>query len=192
MNWFRPQLRVLFVCTANVCRSPLAEAMLRQRLRALNLADKVQVRSAGTCASQHGRRPDARIEKLAAQAGIALGRIRSRLLTPKMIERSDYVLVMEQRHLDDVALLFAVSHGANTDVADVAISDKTFIPRKTLPQNVQLLGSYLPRRNTAVNDIPDPYFGDWQGFNDIYELIDSALDNLSTDIEKRLGISRDL
>ena len=48
MFWWRPQLRVLFVCTANVCRSPLAEALLRHRLRSMGLGRRIAVASAGT------------------------------------------------------------------------------------------------------------------------------------------------
>jgi len=93
MFWSRPDVRVLFVCTANICRSPLAEALLRQRLRRMSLAGRVEVRSAGTSAVP-ARRPDPRVRRLAEEAGVALGRTRSRPLTREMIRRSDLVLVM--------------------------------------------------------------------------------------------------
>lgn len=158
MVWFRPELRVLFVCTANVCRSPLAEGLLRHRLRAIGLAGKVQVRSAGLRAGG-GRRPDPRVLDMAAEAGVSLGRIRSRMLTPQMIRRSDYVLVMEQSHLEGVERLCAGLPGADS----------------ALPDKVQLLGSYLSLQDGAAVDIPDPYFGDLQSFHYVHEMIDSAL-----------------
>jgi len=184
--WSRPELRVLFVCTANICRSPLAEGMLRHRLCAMGLGGRVDVRSAASCGGQNGRRPDPRVEKLAAQAGVSLSGIRTRTLTAKMIQRSDYVLVMERRHLDDVARLYAVN-----DVADNVFADEDF-PDKTFPDNVQLLGNFLPSGGGAVQDIPDPYFGNWQNFCDLYELIDSALMGFSACIQTRLGIFPDL
>lgn len=163
---FRSQLRVLFLCTANVCRSPLAEALLRHRLRARGLGGRVQVRSAGCCVAQSGRRPDPRIQKLAAREGFAIGRIRARQLKPGMIEYSDSVWVMERSHLDHVARLY--------DDGNV-------------PDKVQLLGSLLASADNHDSDIRDPYFGDWQGFVDAFDLIDSALDPLCERIERQLA-----
>lgn len=170
--WSRPELKVMFVCTANVCRSPLAEGMLRQRLRARRLAGRVRVRSAGTCVQQPGRRPDARVNRLAAAAGFSLGRIRARRLTVQMIRDCDYVLVMEQRHRDDIARL-----------CGVAVAQ--------LPPTVQLLGAYLPLPGDAVEDVPDPYFLARQDFDDLYQLLDSALTGFLGSLEKHLQISAD-
>jgi protein-tyrosine phosphatase len=186
MNWFRPELRVLFVCTANICRSPLAEGLLRHRLRATALAGKVQVRSAGSNVGTRGRRPDPRVEKLAAEAGVSLARIRSRMLTMAMIRRSDYILVMERSHLEDIERLCAAC-----DAADKAIADEVSTAKK-LPDKVRLLGSFLPRQQDEdVQDIPDPYFGDWQGFCNVYALLDSALTGFLASVEMHSGNFRD-
>lgn len=168
MIWFRPQLRVLFVCTANVCRSPLAEGLLRHRLRGMGLARRVQVRSAGLCVAG-GQRPDPRIRQMAAEAGVSLGRIRSRMLTAQMIRRSDYVLVMERGHLESVKRLCA-DHSVGS----------------ACPDNVQLLGRFLALRGEPVEDIPDPYFGDLQSFHAVYERIDSALTGFIPCLESQL------
>lgn len=169
MIWFRPELRVLFVCTANVCRSPLAEGLLRHRLRVMGLAGRVQVRSAGVSATR-GQRPDPRVRKMAAKAGISLGGIRSRMLTAQMVRRSDYVLVMERGHLESVKLL----------CEELPAADSAY------PDNVQLLGRFLSLPGEAVEDIPDPYFGDLQSFHAVYERIDSALTGLIPCIESQL------
>lgn len=165
MIWLRPELQVLFVCTANICRSPLAEGMLRHRLDTLGLAKRVRVRSAGTHAIQGGCRPDPRVEELAAEAGISLAGIRSQILTPKLVRSSHYVLVMEHRHLQDVARV----------VAD----------DEQCAEKIQLLGSFLHfsqigvsstnAPNTSAAEIPDPYFGAQQGFYNVFQMIDSAL-----------------
>jgi protein-tyrosine phosphatase len=165
MMWFRPELRVLFVCTANVCRSPLAEAMLRHRLQALGLGRRVQVRSAGTRVGQRGRRPDPRVLKIAAQAGVSLGRIRALPLVPQMLARSDYVLVMDRGHLADIAAL----------MGDAPV-----------PDSVHLLGHYLSRESSAAAEIADPYFSDWQGIVEVFSQIDIALDGLIGHLEQRL------
>jgi len=172
MFWSRPDLQVLFVCTANICRSPLAEALLRHRLRAMGLARKVQVGSAGTRAGQRGLRPDRRVEALAAEAGVSLGRIRSRMLTPGMIRNSDYLLVMDRTQLEDV----------NRLSADLDVSG---------PEPAQLLGSFIPgiADVTSAPEIPDPYFGDLQGFRHVHAQIDAAVTGLLTCIESRLAQS---
>lgn len=175
MRWFNPERRVLFVCTANVCRSPLAEAMLRHRLIEMGLGSRVQVRSAGTYVGQRGRRPDPRIKKLAEEAGISLGRIRATLLTTAMIKRSDYVLVMEQRHLEDVARLYG-----ELDLTGNA-------SKKITTNNIVLLGSFLSHEGGFPTEIPDPYFGNRQAFVDVYALIDKALAGVAARIANDLG-----
>ncbi len=174
MFWSRPDLQVLFVCTANICRSPLAEALLRHRLQAMGLAGRVQVSSAGTRVVQGGHRPDARMQALAAEAGVAMGRIRSRVLTPAMIQRSDYSLVMDRTHLKEAGRLCE------------GLDAGSFEP-------VRLLGSYLPGHGDGANipDIPDPYFGDMQGFRLVYGQIDVAVSGLLVNIVSRLEGSRE-
>lgn len=157
MTWWRPQVRVLFVCTANVCRSPLAEALLRQRLRGLGLQRRVAVASAGTRVGQPGRPPDPRLRKLALEAGFKLGRIRARQVTPTMLAESDHVLAMEPEHLRELAALY---------------------PGGELPGAARLLGTCEPSMTPAAAAIPDPYFSDWQGFCAVHERIEAALDGL--------------
>lgn len=162
MGWFRPELRVIFVCTANVCRSPLAEAMLRHLLREEGLGRRVKVSSAGTRAGQPGRAPDVRVRNVAMDAGIKLGRIRARQLTVKMLRANDFVLVMEDQHLDEIS----------------AFGDGYF------PQS-ELLGNYLLNASNE-REIPDPYYGDIRGFTEVFELIDTALTGLMPKIQARL------
>ena len=165
MIWWRPELRVLFVCTANVCRSPLAEAMLRQRLRVMGLGRRVQVRSAGTRVGQPGRPPDPRVRKLAQEAGFTLGRIRARQVTARMLRDHDFVLAMEVAHLEELAAL--------------ALAD----PDRG---KAQLLGHYRAPGRGGDAAIPDPYFSDMQGFNEVFALIDEALDGLIVQLRLRL------
>ena len=95
---FRPGEHLLLVCTANVCRSPLAEAMFRHRLARAQVARRIAVASAGTRVAQRGRAPDPRLKPLLAAQGVRLPRIRARQVTRDQLARTDRILVMEACH----------------------------------------------------------------------------------------------
>ena len=169
MIWSRPEVRVLFVCTANLCRSPLAEGLLRHRLQARNLAGRVQVQSAGTRVVSHGSRPDPRVELVAAEKGVSLNGIRARMLTPAMVQRSDYILVMEHRHQTVAGQM------RNEAASEQNSFWRELITEPKRKSQVLLLGSFLPAPERTTDEIQDPYFGDIQGFYNVYTMIDSAL-----------------
>ncbi len=118
---------ILIVCTANICRSPMAAALLRKRIANLGLADQVVVESAGVWARE---RFGASAEAIAVlnQRGIALEHHLSRPVTLPLLDQADMILVMEEahrrslfylapQHLGKVFLLAEMS-GGDEDVAD--------------------------------------------------------------------------
>lgn len=167
MIFARPARRVLFLCTANVCRSPLAEALLRHQLRDRGLQRRVAVASAGTRVAQPGRRPDPRIVQLCTAAGVSLRGIRARPLSLGMLERSDVVLAMEPQHLEDMA--------------------KQDVPRQLIDRT-RLLSRHLPAScaERSEDGIPDPYFADRDGFMVVYQLIDAAVQQLAAELADTL------
>lgn len=111
MSSHDPVFRVLIVCTGNTCRSPLAEAALRDALA--GRAEGVEVTSAGTAAwaGQPATEPTARI---AAREGLDLESHRSRRVSPEMLHEADLVIAMERAHLDALLAL-----GADPDKSHV-------------------------------------------------------------------------
>ncbi|MFK7977792.1 MAG: low molecular weight protein-tyrosine-phosphatase [Halioglobus sp.] len=149
--FFTEKRRILIVCRENICRSPMAEGLLREQLAIAGLGKEVEVVSAGTHATQPGRRPDPRAERAAAIAGIDLTKIRARRVTPQDIDESDLVLAMDKSNLND--LMRICPEGQE--------------------QKVSLLLSHVP--GEQAREVPDPYYGSTEGFETVFELLDTAL-----------------
>lgn len=97
-----PVLRVLMVCLGNICRSPTAEAVLRQRLQASRLNDRVEVDSAGTGDWHIGDPPDARSQRHALRRGYDLSGLRARRVVEADFHRFDLLLAMDEDNLADL------------------------------------------------------------------------------------------
>lgn len=153
---FKQKTRILFVCTENICRSPLAEGLLRHHAKQAGL--RLSASSAGTHASQPGARPDQRARRIALDAGIDLGRIRARRVTEDALIDSDLVLAMDRAHLRDLKGMCPLEH----------------------QQKISLLLSYDPGQ--TLEEVPDPYYGSHNGFVEVFQIIDRAVASLLTHI----------
>lgn len=138
----------------NICRSPLAEGVLRHHLRRAGKGGEVAVNSAGTRASQRGARPDQRAQRVAAAAGVSLGSIRARKVTEKLLVEADFVFSMDHSNLKKLMDICPPEHR----------------------HKISLLLSQLPGQEQQ--DVPDPYYGNYRGFEQVYELIEGAVLNL--------------
>lgn len=163
---FQRKIKVLMVCTENICRSPMAEGVLRHHLQHSDLRGRVKVSSAGTRASQRGSKPDQRAVKVAADAGIKLGRIRARRISVHDFLESDYILVMDRENL--------------RDLLDIC-------PTECKPK-ISLLLSHLSGHN--LDEVPDPYYGSFEGFLHVFQLIDGAVIDLISHIASRAHQTR--
>jgi protein-tyrosine phosphatase len=148
-------LRVLMVCMGNICRSPLAEGVLRAKLQSAGLAQRVLVDSAGTHGYHTQEPPDPRSIRLAAQRGYDIAGQRARPVVPEDFTRFDWLLAMDSSNL---AWL-----------------------QKRKPEEVQprmsLLMAHAPNR-PGVLDVPDPYYGPDAGFEVVLDYVEDACDGV--------------
>lgn len=156
------QLRVLMVCMGNICRSPTAEGVLRHKLQAAGLADRVSVESAGTHASHAGEPPDARSARSALRRGYDLSGLKARRVTDDDFQRFDLILAMDW---DNFALLEAQAPAARR-------------------ARIQRLMEFAKRSDAPV--VPDPYFGAAQGFDHVLDLVEDACDGLVDHVSKTI------
>ncbi|MEJ2682315.1 MAG: low molecular weight phosphotyrosine protein phosphatase [Gammaproteobacteria bacterium] len=147
-------MRVLFVCLGNICRSPTAEAVFRHRVMQANVSDCIEIDSAGTGDWHVGHPPDQRAQRAAAQRGYDLSALRARQVCATDFERFDYVLAMDRSNLHDLKQLHTGSTGAM----------------------VALFLSFAA--NATHHDVPDPYYGGVDGFENVLNLIEDASDGL--------------
>lgn len=144
---------ILFVCLGNICRSPLAEGILRKKLAENN--SPVIVDSAGTINWHEGHPPDSRSIKVASQFGIDISGLRGRHFTWKDYMHFDLILAMDRQNLSDILKL---------------------APDHQQKSKVRLCLEFSGLGNDR--DVPDPYYGNMADFLDLYQLLDKACDQM--------------
>jgi len=159
-------MRILFVCLGNICRSPTAEGVLRHKLRDAGLAGDVDVESAGTGGWHVGHPPDPRATAAAGARGIAL-ESRAQRFEAFHFEDFDLILAMDRQNLTDMRALAPHASAAG----------KLHLFREFDPLAVQ----------SGDLEVPDPYFGGEDGFDEVLELIDRACDGLIAEIRSTLA-----
>ncbi|XLS30883.1 low molecular weight protein-tyrosine-phosphatase [Flavobacteriaceae bacterium M23B6Z8] len=149
--------RILMVCLGNICRSPLAEGILKHKTNHLD----VIVDSAGTISYHAGKLPDSRSIAIAKKNGIDITYQRSRKFESSDFERFDDIYVMDSSNYSDVLQL------AKTE----AHRDKVEM----------ILNLVFPGENV---DVPDPYYGGEMGFENVFKMLDEACDKIVAQISK--------
>ena len=91
---------VLLVCTENICRSPMAEGILRAELARRELNSRIKVASAGTRVGQPGSRPDKRARRVCQEVGVDIGRCRARQVVAADFAAYDFILALDAPNHD--------------------------------------------------------------------------------------------
>lgn len=157
------QFSVLFVCLGNLCRSPTAHAVFTHRVEQAGLADRVRIDSAGTHASPHGERPDSRAQRCARQRGYALDDLRSRPVSASDFSTFDLLLAMDEHNLAQLRSRCPPQH----------------------QHRLRRLSEFCLRSSTSAG-VPDPYYGNAQGFEHVLDLIEDACDGLLAHVQQQL------
>ncbi|NIY74705.1 low molecular weight phosphotyrosine protein phosphatase [Thalassospira sp. HF15] len=157
-------IKVLFVCTGNICRSPTADGVFRKLVREAGLEDHISVDSCGLSAYHVGELPDPRSREMAKSRGIDLSDIRSRKIKPDDYLQFDYVLAMDHGHLHDMRRQAPNTH----------------------QNRIELFLDYHP--TLAGQSVPDPYYGGSNGFVDVFDMIEEASSKLLADIREKHGV----
>ena len=138
--------KILMVCLGNICRSPLAEGIMRSKLSSTHFF----IDSAGTSGFHSGNAPDPRSIEVAQKNGLDISQQKSRPFRAYDLEEFDVIFVMDKANYRDV-----IRHVQNEDER----------------QKVKLILNYP---NSEKEEVPDPYYGGKNGFDHVYNLLEEA------------------
>lgn len=144
------------VCLGNICRSPLAEGLLKTKVD----ANLVTVDSAGTAAYHIGEAPDIRTIMHARKHGLDISQFVGRKFSVEDFDNFDHIFVMDHSNLNNVKALAR----NETDIEKVEL----------------ILNQISPNGN---QDVPDPYYGGDEGFEQVYRLLDASTQVIAEKID---------
>lgn len=148
-------IRIQFVCLGNICRSPLAKTVFRDKVEEAGLEEYFEIVSSGTSNYHVGEQADRRMRKTAERHGLSLEEHRASQFDKEDLEAFDHVFVMDKSNLNDVLHLDEEDeHGAK----------------------VRLFREFDPEPGDY--QVPDPYHGGRQGFENVFDIVDRTADML--------------
>lgn len=151
-------MRILMVCLGNICRSPLAEGILKNKTQNLD----VFIDSAGTASYHVGNLPDSRSIEIANKNGIDLTDQRARQFSEKDFDDFDKIYAMDTNNYANIISL--ARNQSDRDKVDV------------------ILNELNPK---SYDSVPDPYYGAGDGFQIVYDMLDNACDAIVENYEPR-------
>ena len=163
-------INILFICMGNICRSPTAEGFMARQLSGSAYQDQFSIDSAGTHNYHIGFSPDPRAIETAARYGVQLDHLRARKVRNDDFFDFDLILAMDRSNLANLQTISPVDSTAT----------------------LQLMLAYHPeelpnsRPGGEGDEVPDPYYGDIDGFDYMCGLLDMATAGLLKRLEDRL------
>lgn len=158
-------MRILFVCLGNICRSPTAEAVLREIAAREAPELSIEIDSAGTAAYHVGNPPDSRTRAAALRRGYDLSALRARVVEEEDFGRFDLILAMDRQNLASLRRRAPAA----------------------LRQRIRLFLEFAP--DSDAMDVPDPYYGGPNGFEEVLDLVETAARGLLRQLRERPGSS---
>ena len=153
-------IKVLFVCMGNICRSPSGEAVMNKYIKRAGLDDKIECDSAGTIANHEGEQADARMKRHALGRGFKLTSI-ARRFKEADFEKFDYIIAMDKENYIDLKSFDRVD----------GYSNKLF-----MMTDFAVNGKY--------SEVPDPYYGGPEGFENVLDILEDSCTGLLNKIKE--------
>lgn len=153
--------RVLFVCMGNICRSPTAEGVTRAIAERQGVADRFEFDSAGTHGYHIGNPPDQRARQAAARRGYDLSMLKARQVNEFDFLRFDHILAMDHDNLELLRQACPAEHRAK----------------------LRLFLEFAS--GSEVREVPDPYYGGPEGFEQVLDLVEDAASGLLAQLGKK-------
>ncbi|MDI1235709.1 MAG: low molecular weight phosphotyrosine protein phosphatase [bacterium] len=150
------KINVLFVCLGNICRSPAAEILFNNHIKGLGKESMFYVDSCGTGGWHEGEKADKRMRQTAEASGLEILH-RARQIKSLDFDQFDYILAMDDKNILDLKVMSEKN------------AEKIFLLS-------DLSTDYLSQ------NIPDPYFGDMKGFENVFNLLDKVTKQVANTI----------
>ncbi len=150
-------MKILMVCLGNICRSPMADGMMRQIVKERNM--DVEVDGAGTASYHVGDPPDRRMQATALEHGVDISYLRARQFVAEDFDRFDIIYAMDRSNYNNITAL-----GTPDQIGKVKMLLDEIHPGKRL-------------------EVPDPYYGGDEGFEAVFQMVKSACETIADKIE---------
>lgn len=154
--------RIMFVCMGNICRSPTAHAVMQDKVNARGLTKQFDIQSSGTHAYHIGEPPDLRSQQAAKKRGIDMHKLRAQKLAITDYDTYDWILAMDKKNIELIHY---------------------WSPEKPMSK-IDLLMSFA-EKFSAIDEVPDPYYGKKSGFDTVLDLVNDACEGLLKCIENQ-------
>ncbi len=148
------KISILFVCMGNICRSPTAEAVFHHQVQAAGLQHLIATDSVGTHDYHIGSPPDERSQAAARLRGYDMSRLRGRQVAVADFATFDFILAMDNYNL-------------------------SLLQKKCPAEHLHKLGLFMEHSESfSEREVPDPYYGGDQGFNQVLDMVEDAAQGL--------------